>query len=346
MTERPSDPSAPERPLQPGQPLNLDAIAAATGVSIMTVSRVINHPEKVAEKTRTRVLDAIRDMGFILNRVAGSLSQSASRIVGTVVPPIINTGVAEQVQGMSDMLTARGYQLIVSPGELTSDQEEQRVMEILGWQPAGLILQAFPTSERIRKLLRERRYPVVEISEIEGVEPIDCVVGISNFRAAYAMTEYLHGRGYRRIAFIGATPHGNDRAARRTLGYRAACEGLGMPPLIRIGPMDNTFGSRALAELTAEAPDVDAVFCASDTTAVGVIFECQRRGWSIPGRLAVAGFGDLEIASQIVPTMTTVHVDRLEMGRTAAATMLKRVAGSTERVVIDVGFEIVQREST
>ncbi|MHA6732162.1 LacI family DNA-binding transcriptional regulator [Devosia sp. A369] len=333
-------------PAQHSQPLNLDAIATATGVSIMTVSRVINHPDKVAEKTRIRVLDAIKDMGFILNRVAGSLAQSASRIVGTVVPPIINTGIAEQVQGMSDMLTAHGYQLIVSPGELTSGQEEQRVLEILGWQPAGLILQAFPTSERVRKLLRERGYPVVEISEIEGVEPIDCVVGISNFQAAYEMTEYLFGRGYRRIGFIGATPHGHDRAARRTLGYRAACETLGLPVLVRIGPMENAFGSNALIELTDETPEIDAIFCASDTTAVGVIFECQRRKWAIPDRLAVAGFGDLEIASQIVPTMTTVRVNRKEMGRQAAATILDRVAGSTTRVVTDIGFKIIQRQST
>jgi LacI family gluconate utilization system Gnt-I transcriptional repressor len=329
-----------------GGGFNLQDIATRAGVSPITVSRVINKPDMVSEATRTRVLDVIREMGFVLNRLASSFSRAASRIVGTVAPPIINSGIAEQVQGMSDVFARGDYQLLVSPGELSGENEERQIMNILGWQPAGLILQAFPESDGMRETLRLRQLPVVEISELVGKPPIDCLVGISNHEAARRMTLFLSGCGYRRIGFMGAHSHGNDRAARRTLGYRAAMGELGLPPVDVVGPLRASYAAEGLQQLLDLSPDVDVVFCASDTFAIAAIQECRRRGLRVPEDLAIAGFGDLDLASLIVPALTTVRVDRYRMGRIAAETLLCRIAGDAEVPRIqDVGFAILRRDS-
>ncbi|MCZ8097015.1 MAG: LacI family DNA-binding transcriptional regulator [Burkholderiales bacterium] len=326
--------------------VNLKDIARRAGVSPITVSRVINKPEMVSDATRSRVMSVMNNMGFVLNRLASSFSHAGSRIVGTVAPPIINSGIAEQVQGMSDVFANSGYQLLVSPGDLSADNEKQQIISILGWQPVGLILQAFTESDDIRESLRLRRLPVVEISEIAGKEPIDCLVGISNHEAARRMTLFLAELGYERISFMGALSHGNDRAMRRTLGYRAAMAELGRPPAVVVGPLHPTYAADGLSNLMRIAPRTQVVFCASDTFAIATIQECWRRGLRVPEDIAIAGFGDLDLAPLIVPAITTVRVNRYHMGQIAAKTLLRRIAGEKGiQRVQDVGFSIVRRES-
>jgi LacI family gluconate utilization system Gnt-I transcriptional repressor len=247
---------------------------------------------------------------------------------------------------MSDIFAKSGYQLLVSPGDLSADNEKQQIISILGWQPVGLILQAFTESDDIRESLRLRQLPVVEISETSGREPIDCVVGISNHEAARSMTLFLAELGYERISFMGALSHGNDRSMRRTLGYRAAMAELGRTPAVVVGPLDPSFAADGLSKLLRIAPDTQAVFCASDMFAIATIQECWRRGLRIPEDIAIAGFGDLDLAPLIVPAITTVRVNRYHMGQIAAKTLLRRIAGDKGiQRVQDVGFSIVRRES-
>jgi LacI family transcriptional regulator, gluconate utilization system Gnt-I transcriptional repressor len=336
------DDSQDTRKYPSARPVGLKEIARRIGVSPMTVSRAINQPELVLPETRERIYDVIRSVGFVPNQVAGNLARNRSRIIGTVVPPLINAGIAEQVQGMSDLLGAEGYQLLIAQGPFTPELEERLILSLLAWQPAGFVLQAFVASERARQILLTRRIPVVEISEIEGQEPIGALVGVSNHAAARAMTLHLAAKGYRRIAFIDTPPHGNDRLQRRALGYRAAMAELRRKPIAIEGPMTVEFGAQALALLHSLRPDV--VFCPSDTLAIGLLQACHRAGVKVPQDLAVAGYGDLDLAAQMYPSLTTVCVRRYEMGRLAAQTVLDMAMGGKPDVT-DIGFEIIDRES-
>ena len=172
---------ADDSPDKLSQNVGLKEIAQRSGVGVITVSRAINHPETVAEKTRRRIYQAIDELGFIPNQVAGNLARSQARIIGTVVPPLINSGIAEQVQGMSDVLREKGFQLLISQGEFTLEIEESLIRSLLGWRPAGFILQAYVQSEKARSYILSRDVPTVEISEIEGSTPIGASVGVSNF---------------------------------------------------------------------------------------------------------------------------------------------------------------------
>jgi LacI family gluconate utilization system Gnt-I transcriptional repressor len=323
-------------------------IARRAGVAPMTVSRTLSNPDSVAPATRARVMEAIEAAGFVPSRIASSM-KSSGRIIGTVVPPLINSGIAEQVQGMSDECHDNDYMLLLVQGEFTPDDEEKAIRALLGWRPAGMILQSFVQKESVRELLAGSGAPVVEISETKGRAPIDMLVGVSNFETAYAMTMHLAAKGYRRIGFVSTPIHGNDRLQQRRTGYHAALETLGFAddgmevevPITVLG------GAHALGVLTGRHPDIDAIFCSSDTLAIGAIQECHRRGWKIPDRIAIAGYGDMDLAAQLYPRLTTVRVQRYEMGRRAVRQMLARLNGEPHLPdVVSLGFEIVDREST
>lgn len=336
------------RPAGGAQKLGVREIAKRVGVAPMTVSRVISHPELVSPETRAKVLAAIEEAGFVPNRLASSMRRSG-RIIGTVVPPLINSGIAEQVQGMSDECQQRGYSMLLVQGEFTPEAEDRSVRTILGWRPAGLILQSFVQSDVARQLILASQLPVVEISEIRGRAPIDMAVGVSNFETARAMTLHLASRGYRKIGFVSTPIHGNDRLQQRRTGYHAALSDLGFSNRADLEvevPITAEGGAHALILLTERHADIDAIFFSSDTLAVGAVQECHRRGWPIPGRVAIAGYGDADIAAQLFPPLTTVRVRRYEMGRRAAGQLLDRLAGVQDLPAItDVGFEIVDRAS-
>lgn len=328
--------------------LGMREIARQLGVAPITVSRALKDPHKVSPAMRERIFELVAREGFVPDQVAGSM-RTPSRIIGTMVPPLINSGIAEQVQGMSDACHASGYQLLLIQGDFEAPDEERAIRSLLGWRPAGLILQAFVQSEAARAMLLERRTPVVEISEIQGAEPIDMAVGVSNFEAAYAMTRHLAGKGYRRIGFVSTPIHGNDRLRQRRIGYRAALRDLGLQdePAMEVEvPITPQGGRLAVQLLTGRYPDLDVIFCSSDTLAIGAVQECHRLGWRIPGRLAIAGYGDMDLAQQLYPTLTTVRVPRYDMGRRAVDAMLRRLRGDRDGPRIErIGFEIVDRES-
>ncbi len=332
----------------PGRRLGVREIAERVGVAPMTVSRVLSNPEVVAESTRAKVLAAIAESGFIPNRLASSM-RGPGRIIGSVVPPLINSGIAEQVQGMSDECQVYGYSMLLVQGDFSADGEERAVRTMLGWRPAGLVLQSFVQSEAARQLLVSNGIPVIEISEIKGRKPIDMVVGISNHETAYAMTMHLAAKGYDRIGFVSTPVHGNDRLQQRRAGYHAALKELGMTKLADLEvevPLTAQGGAQALDMLTSRDPSIDAIFFSSDTLAVGAVQECHRRGWKIPDRIGIAGYGDMELAEQLFPPLTTVKVNRYEMGRQAVRQLLQRLDGKTNLpTIVSLGYEIVDRQS-
>ena len=323
-------------------------IAARAGVATITVSRALSDPDKVSPETRERILAVIRRENFIPNNVAGSM-RSAGRMVATVVPPIINAGIAEQVRGMSDACQDRGYQLLLIQGELTATAEEHAIRSLIAWRPAGMILQAFVQSRKSKQLLADYGAPVVEISEVRGRKPIDSAVGVSNFDTAYAMTRHLAAKGYQRIGFVGMPAHGNDRLSQRRVGYRQALKdaGLAYDPAQEIEvPMTLVGGSEALQILMGRGFDPDVIFFSSDTLAMAAIQECHRRRWKVPSRIAIAGYGDLDFAEQLYPALTTVRIPRYQMGRRAVDELLARLSGERPAgTIVKLDFQIVDRES-
>jgi LacI family gluconate utilization system Gnt-I transcriptional repressor len=175
------------------------------------------------------------------------------------------------------------------------------------------------------------------------------MIGFSHANACYAAISHLFAQGCRRIGFIGARM--DPRVQRRFEGYQAAMKeaGLADPRLVVTTPVPTsvTLGGALLADLLVKAPDVDAVFCANDDLALGVLFECQRRHIAVPEQMAIVGFNDLEFMASSVPTLTSVRTNRYEMGRTAAMMVIETLEGRRPaESVVDLGFSVMERQSS
>lgn len=329
--------------------LRMDEVAALAGVSAITVSRVLNQPDKVAEETKERVWAAIEATGYIPNRIAGGLASSRTRVVGIIIPTIVNSIFADTVQGVTDVLGGEGYQLLLATSGYSLETESELVAAFMAQRPSGLVITGITHAPRTTRLLAQADMPVVETWNFAR-KRVDMLVGFSNEKAAYEMTCTLAEAGYRKIGFVCAPVKDNDRALGRRTGYRRAVRKLGLVDdrsLEREARFSLRNGSAALCDLVEQHRDIEAIFYANDILAVGGLLECARRKWKVPERLGIAGFDDVDLASQIVPALTTVRIPRYEIGAAAARLILARLAGEKiKEHVLDLGFEIVVREST
>jgi LacI family gluconate utilization system Gnt-I transcriptional repressor len=190
--------------------------------------------------------------------------------------------------------------------------------------------------------------PIVQIMEI-GPNPIDMMIGFSHAEACRAAISHLFAQGCRRIGFLGARM--DPRVQRRFDGYLSTMKEASLhdPRLVVTTPLPTsvTLGGALLADLLAKAPDTDAVFCANDDLALGVLFECRRRQISVPEQMAIVGFNDLEFMASAVPTLTSVRTNRYEMGRDAAMMVIEAIEGRRpEKPVVDLGFKVMERQSS
>jgi len=320
-------------------------VARAAGVSHITVSRVINTPDKVAPDTRARVEAFIASMGYIPNMLAGGLASRRTRIVAAIVPTIGHSIFAETVRGLSEPLSQRGYQLLLGQSNYDEDAETALVEAFIGRRVDGVVLTGVQHTARTRQRLKAAGIPVVETWDFTR-EPIDMLVGFDNHDAGRAMGHYLYRKGYRRMAFVG----GDDpRGLARHAGLRDALltHGAPAPVYLRI-PMGSFLqaGREAVALLREQHPEVDAVFFSNDAIAAGAAMECLRRGIAVPGELALAGFANLDIAAAIMPALTTVQISGHLIGATTAQMLLARFDGQgVAQPVCDLGYSIIERDS-
>lgn len=331
-----------------GQGARMRDVAHAAGVSLMTVSRALREPHKLSEETRKAVLDAVQKIGYVPNSIAANLASNRSNVVGQIVPSIQNSLYADTVKGTSDVLRTAGLHLLIADSGYSLQEEESLIGAFLAQRVAGLILHNTDHTPKALQMIERAGVPVIETGDIPR-SPVDMVVSYSNAEAAKVMTLHLAARGYRRIGFVSLDTKTNRRARERQRGYLAALRALGRPKdpqlMLEVGS-GLTAGSHALVDMLNRAPDADAIFFAGDVLAIGALFEAQRRGWKVPGRIAIAGFDDLDILQHTVPKVTCLRLPRLEIGRRSAEALLERLRGGEEAVRLDLGFEVVQREST
>lgn len=329
--------------------VTLTDVARLAGVAPMTVSRYLNQPDAVREATRLKVRRAIEQTGYVHNRLAGSLKSSRTRLVALVVPMVTNPLFSDTFQAINERLAKAGYQVLLGVSGYQSQQEQELLEVILSRRPDGIILTGTMHTSTSRNRLRATGVPVVETWDLSD-EPIDMLVGFSHERAGREVARMLAGQGYRRFALFAVDdPRGLRRAdsfvttlAEQGISdvYRQTWQGL--PALEQ--------GRAGLRQLLLEHAGEQApwmVVCTSDTIAQGVLTEAAARGLRVPEQLAVMGFGDMAFAAHTFPALSTVRIDGKLMGDTAAGLLLERLAGGKQaQTTVDIGFSLVQRDST
>ncbi|NPV24979.1 LacI family DNA-binding transcriptional regulator [Bradyrhizobium aeschynomenes] len=329
-------------------------VAARAGVSAMTVSRALKSDGAVSEETRRKILTAVDELGYVLDLSAGALSSKRTGFVAVLVPSINNSNFSDTARGITEIIEGHGLQMLLGYTDYDMEKEEQLVQAMLPRRPDGIIVTDGRHTPKARRMLRSAGIPVVETWDLPA-DPIDHVVGFSNAEASRALVHRLYQKGYRNIGFIGGASRRDTRGADRRLGYTRAVEELGLPVgrTISFGnpPISMEQGGQALVHLIQQWPDVDAAVCVSDLSAFGAIMECHRRGWAVPGRIAIAGFGDFEVSRCAWPRITTVAVDCRNIGREAGRILLDALdavqhAHPPAPATLIVPFEVIEREST
>ena len=323
----------------------MEDVAKLAQVSLITVSRVINQPTKVAITTRKRVEQAIESVGYVPNLVAGSLASSKSKIVAALVPTLDRSVFSGTIRGLSERLAREGYQLLLGSTGYSPQVEEQLVRTFLGRRVDALVLTGMSHTAHTRKMVKDTGIPLVEIWEI-GARAIDMVVGFSNRHAGEAMGDYFISQGHRVLGFVGGH---EPRSEARLQGFQQAAQRgrrIVVKPLLLTEGSSYAAGREALGRLLSTRPKPNAIFFSNDALAVGALMECQRRGIRVPHDLAIAGFANLDIAEEIVPALTTVQVEAAAIGTRAADMILQRLSGNTlSETRVDLGFSIVVRDS-
>jgi LacI family transcriptional regulator, gluconate utilization system Gnt-I transcriptional repressor len=328
--------------------VTLADIAERVGVATITVSRAFRTPSIVADGVREKIEQAARELGYLPNRAASTLASARSMNVAVLVPSISNVVFVDTLRGVDEVLRVKGYQLLIGITGYDSREEERQLRKFVPYGPDGIILTGFEHSEESWRLLGRTGVPTVHMMELTEDRNRYCV-GFSQEAAGFDLTRHLIERGRRKIAFVGVQL--DPRTLRRYEGYRRALTEAGLydrnHELLLSEASSIRLGGPLLELMLAKAPDTDAIFFCNDDIAHGALFQCLRRGISVPDQLAVVGFNDLDASAHTVPALTTIATPRREVGREAAKMLVLLMAGEhPDTHSLDLGYSLKVRESS
>lgn len=300
-------------------------VAATAGVSVGTVSNVLNNPGLVALDTRQRVEQVMRELGFVRNGLARQLREGRADTVGAVVLDIRNPFFTEAARGIEDRLAEADCLLILCSTLQTPEREANYLRTLAEQNVRGILLT--PQRLDIRSLLavQGRGLPVVLLDCPSPDERI-CSVSIDDVRGGALAVEHLVGQGHRQILFLNG-PHRIHQCAARSRGARQALRGAGLDParhLLEVTlPPGGTYAPEAtLTEVLAIPVRPTAIMCVSDVVALGVVRCLRKLGINVPDDIAVMGYDDVPFASELATALTTVRQPAYELGHAAGGLLL------------------------
>lgn len=326
--------------------ITLENVAKIAGVSAITVSRAINTPDKVAPDTLKKVREVIDTTGYVPNLLAGGLASRSSKLIAAIVPSIANLVYSSTIRLFSKSLSKEGYQVILGDSGYPEVLEEELVRTILSRRPDGIFLTGVDHSPSCRNLLLAANIPIVETWDLTP-SPLDIVIGFNHIDVGHAVAKFILSKTYKKVGFVTA----ND--ARAILRQRSTLEVLSQYGVSDIyqttvpAPTSLEYGRIGAKQIIEEGFDSGVIFCTSDTLAQGVLAEIHSRRISIPDSIGVIGFGDQVFAAHTYPSLTTVRIDRERIGQEAADALLARIQDRpVKNRIIDIGFSIIERDST
>jgi LacI family repressor for deo operon, udp, cdd, tsx, nupC, and nupG len=317
-------------------PVSIKDVARIAGVSIATVSRCINDPERVREPTRARVQAAVTRTGYSPNTLAQSFRRGKTHVIMVVLPSVGDPFFTGVMSGIRSVATGNGYSLLISETQFNTMTADEIGAMVVSRQADGIVLLAAmsPFGTDLLSSKSNRRLPVVVGCEIVSLEMAGFPsVHIDNTAAAREATDYLLSLGHRRIAFI----HGQAQSlltVDRENGYRASMQAAGIP--IEPGWVvegDLAIGSaiEATRSLLRHQQRPTAIFCANDEMAMGCIHEIKSAGLRVPDDLSVMGFDNTRYAEILDPPLTTVHQPAEEIGERVMYRLLREIGEGRSR---------------
>jgi LacI family transcriptional regulator len=334
-----------------GESSSVVDVAARAGVSVGTVSNVLNRPDRVSPSTRDRVLRAIDELGFVRNEAARQLRAGRSRTVGLVVLDVSNPFFTDLAAGAESVAVASGLSVVLCNSNDDLAREEHYLSMLREQRAFGILIT--PVGKKIGVIdeIRQRGIPVVLVDR--GARKSQCSVSVDDRVGGELAVSHLVALGHRHIGFVGG-PTSITQVSQRLAGARAAIEAAGLPygalTLIETPRLDVASGRATGEHLAAMSgrQRPTAVFCANDLLALGLLQDTVRRRLSVPGDLAIVGYDDIEFAAAAAVPLTSVQQPRAQLGKAAMEMLLEEATDGTahrhRQIVFDP--ELVVREST
>lgn len=322
----------------------LDDVAAHAGVSSATVSRFLNNPGVVAASTAARIRAAIEHTRYVPNLLAGGLASSRSKMVAVLIPHLVDSLFNSTIETMVEELNAAGTMVMLALTGTEPGRTERMIRAAMGRRVDAIIATA-PLSPETTALIEQFPGLFIQIWDLPD-EPPGIAVGFSHFDIGCELARFVHGRGYRRPMLVSAEL---GRARLRRDGFVSGWgeqEGGKIIEMTVDTPSRFGHARRVFAELRRQAERPDVVVCGSDSLAQGIIVEANAVGLKVPEDLAVIGFGNASVASDMRPTITTIEIDGTRIAHEVNAAIRNhalRLAQVERR--INVGFRIIARES-
>jgi DNA-binding LacI/PurR family transcriptional regulator len=313
--------------------ININEVAKRAGVSIATVSRAFNGNDLVREETRTKILEVARQLNYIPNPIARSLSRQATDTIGVVLPDLVGEFFMDIIHGIDEEAYRQNWYVLVS-----SSHSQRNIIETLiefmgSGRVDGVILMAPQMHKEVAEIVLKSKRPVVLINACEDLSDI-VNFKINNFEGAFNTIRHLvEVHGFRKIGIIKG-PEGNCDSDERFAGYIEALNKLSVPSnksFVVPGDFSVESGYNGFLNLIRKKERPDAIFASNDMMAVGAYKAAAELGMKIPDDVALVGFDDIYLSQFLTPRLTTVHVPLSELGRKAVQYLLDMVNGKVDK---------------
>jgi LacI family transcriptional regulator len=332
-------------------PASIVDVAARAGVSVGTVSNVLNRPERVSPTTRDRVLRAIDELGFVRNEAARQLRAGRSRTIGLVVLDVGNPFFTDLAAGAEAVAVDAGLSVVLCNSHDDTAREQHHLSMLKEQRAYGILITPVGDGTATIDEIRRLGTPVVLVDR--GTGRRQCSVAVNDRVGGELAVAHLIEHGHQRVAFVGG-PRSLAQVGQRLAGARAAVAAAGLPPaaltVIDTPRLDiqsgRATGDRLAALPLARRPT--AVFCANDLLALGLLQDTVRRGLAVPADLAIVGYDDIEFAGAAAVPLTSVRQPRAQLGRAAMELLLEEATGAQPHRHRQIVFEpeLVTRDST
>jgi LacI family transcriptional regulator len=322
-------------------------VAQKANVSIATVSRVLNNLTGYSDKTKQKVNEAIKELGYQPNAIARGLINKRTQTIGVMFPSVSGAFSSDLLNGIEELANDRNYSVMVC----NTAQDGKRTLKYLQLlrekQVDGIIYSSEVLKKEYYDVLETMKIPVVLVSSQTEFASVP-FVKVDDYQAAYDATLYLISKGHSKIAMISGNPSDAIAGAPRAEGYREALEASGIlfdSRYLTFGDFLYESGSIAMETLLEQAPDVTAVFAASDEMAIGALSTVIKNGLSVPEDISIMGYDDLGMAKMIIPPLTTVRQPLYDIGKIAVEKLIQMIeTGETVDSKI-VDHTIVERQT-
>ena len=328
--------------------ITIKDVARKAGVSISTVSRVINDSKPVTDEIKQRVLNVIEETGYVPNPLARSLVTKKSQLIGVIVPEVSDSFVSEIVNGIEEVAKMYDYDILLANTYSDKEQELKSINLLRAKQVEGIVMMSWLIGEEHINFINKCQIPATYISKTARGFDVHSV-SISNTKATYDMTKYLIEKGHQKIGFIMTSEDTTVMEKERYTGYENAMNEANLKiyeELVKSGDTEYDGGYKGMNEILISKNIPDAVFVTGDEAAIGAMNAIFDAGYRVPEDISVAGFNDVKLASIYRPKLTTVHQPLYDMGAVAIRMVIKMINGEVlDEKKVELPYKIVERES-